>query len=89
MRTSLISLSRRLVDTKMTDQVKHVEHRLAKAGLVSAAASGDPAVQKALAELQTAQMNRDALVVVEKAELDAADAAVAKAKKDLVELGYE
>jgi hypothetical protein len=65
------------------------KHESAKPGLASAAASGDPVVQQALAELQTAQMNRDVLVVVEKAELDAADAAVAKAKKDLAELGYE
>jgi len=80
----------------MTEVTKHpvehkpAEHKPAKAGpLASAGASGDPAVQKALAELQTAQMNRDALVVVEKADLDAADEAVAKAKKDLAELGYE
>jgi hypothetical protein len=45
-------------------------------------------VQHALAELQTAQMNRSTLDV-EEADVKAADAAVAAAEKRLGELGYE
>ena len=53
-----------------------------------ASESGDPAVQHALAELQTAQLNRAALDV-EEADVKAADEAVAAARKKLNELGYE
>lgn len=61
----------------------------AKAGpLARASESGDPAVHQALAVLQGAQMNRAALDV-EKADIDAADQAVADAKKALADLGYE
>ncbi len=60
-----------------------------KAGpLGSAAASSDPAVHQAMAVLQGAQMNRDALDVAE-ADIEAADKAVADAKKALADLGYE
>jgi len=65
-----------------------VESKSASHGkLASAGASGDPAVQHALAELQTAQMNRRALDV-EAADIDAADDAVKAAQKNLANLGY-
>lgn len=50
--------------------------------------SSDPEVQRLLAELQTAQMNRDALVADVEA-IKAADAAVAAARKPLEDLGYK
>ena len=64
--------------------------------LAQAGQSGDPAVQFALAELQTAQMNRESLQATDEAavkklneDLEAADAQV-KAKQDaLAALGYE
>jgi hypothetical protein len=55
--------------------------------LAPAGASGDPAVQHALANLQTAQMNRNALDV-EAADIKAADDAVKVAQDALAELGY-
>jgi hypothetical protein len=61
----------------------HHHGKLGKAG-----ESGDPAVQHALAELQTAQMNRRSLDV-EEADVKAADAAVKVAQDALAELGYE
>lgn len=77
----------------MTFEEKKVESkpapRFAAAGpKARASESGDPAVQHALAELQTAQMNRSALDV-EEADVKAADAAVAAAEKHLGDLGYE
>lgn len=60
----------------------------ATAGTAPAGESGDPAVQKALAELQTAQMNRKALDVPE-ANIKAADDAVKAAEKNLADLGYK
>lgn len=66
------------------DEPKH-----AKAGpLARASESGDPAVHHALAVLNAAQMNREALDV-EKADIDAADKAVEDAKQALAELGFE
>jgi hypothetical protein len=50
--------------------------------------SGDPDVQRLLAELQTAQMNRAALTADEDA-ITAADEAVAVARKPLEDLGYK
>lgn len=54
----------------------------------TAGESSDPEVQRLLAELQTAQMNRDALTADEDA-IKAADEAVAAARKPLEDLGYE
>lgn len=54
----------------------------------TAGESSDPEVHRLLAELQTAQMNRDALTADEDA-IKAADEAVKAAKKPLEDLGYE
>jgi hypothetical protein len=78
-----------VTDPSKTSTVKADEPKPAPAGkLAPASESGDPAVHHALAVLQGAQMNRDALDV-EKADIDAADQAVADAKKALADLGYE
>jgi hypothetical protein len=53
----------------------------------TAGESSDPEVHRLLAELQTAQMNRNALTADEDA-IRAADEAVAAAKKPLEDLGY-
>lgn len=80
----------------MTSPTKKSESKAASGKLAQAGQSGDPAVQFALAELQTAQMNREALQATDEAavqklndDLAAADALV-KAKQDaLAALGYE
>jgi len=59
----------------------------AKAGKARGGESGNPAVQKLMAEVQTAQMNRDALTPNEDA-VKAADAALKQAKKNLSDAGY-
>lgn len=65
------------------------EEKPAKAGpLAPAGHSGDPAVQYAVAELQTARMNR-ATLDVEEADIKAADEAVKAKEKALADLGYE
>ena len=71
----------------MADKVekKDVEAKPAKA---RAGESGDPAVQKLMAELQTAQMNRAALQPDEDA-IKAADEALSVAQKNLNDAGYE
>lgn len=68
----------------------------AKGALARASESGDPAVQKLMADRQTAQMNREALQATDEAavakldaDIKAADEAVAKLDKALAELGYE
>jgi hypothetical protein len=68
---------------KEAAETKTTSGKLAPAG-----ASGDPAVQKALADLYTAQQNRAALDV-EEADIKAADEQVAAAEKALADLGYE
>jgi hypothetical protein len=74
---------------KSPEPKKADEPKPAPAGkLGRAAESSDPAVHQAMAVLQGAQMNRDALDV-EKADIDAADKQVADAKKALADLGYE
>lgn len=61
----------------------------AKAGpLLRASESSDPAVHKAMADLDAARMNRAALDT-EEADIEAADKAVEDAKKALAELGFE
>jgi hypothetical protein len=55
--------------------------------LAPAGESGDPEVQRLLAERQTAVMNRAALDV-EAADIEAADAAVRVADERLADLGF-
>jgi hypothetical protein len=68
------------------------EKRSASRPLGTAAESGDPAVHKALADLQTAQMNaqthRDAVDQAKDAA-EGHDEEIRKAKARLAELGYE
>lgn len=82
----------------MTSPMKKSESKAApaKGALARASESGDPAVQKLMADRQTAQMNREALQATDEAavakldaDIKAADEAVAKLDKALAELGYE
>jgi len=57
-------------------------------GTPRAAESGDPEVHQALAVLQAAQQNRDALGPPAKEAVEAADEDVKKAKDRLADLGY-
>lgn len=75
-----------MADEHKTTSVTHAAKPAGK--LAPAGASGDPAVQKALAELYTAQQNR-ATLDVEEADIKAADEAVKVAEKNLADLGYE
>jgi hypothetical protein len=68
------------------------ERRHASRPLARASESGDPAVHKALAELQAAQMNAQTHADLAESSAAAAegnDEAVKKAKEALAELGYE
>jgi hypothetical protein len=68
------------------------EKRSTSRPLARASESGDPAVHKALADLQAAQMNAQAHQDAADQAKDAAegnDEAVQKAKDALAELGYE
>jgi hypothetical protein len=71
-----------------TDSTKTTEAKPAGGKLGRASESGDPAVHKALADLQAAQMNRAALDVPA-ADVKAADDAVKDAQKALADLGHE
>lgn len=70
--------------TVKPDEPKHAKAR----PLAHASESGDPAVHHALAVLDAARMNREALDV-EKADIDAADKQVEDAKQALADLGFE
>jgi hypothetical protein len=66
------------------------------APLARASESGDPAVQKLLADRQAAQMNREALQATDdeavaklNADIKAADEQVDAVNKQLADLGYE
>lgn len=74
--------------TTTTAHEPKTEAKKATGKLAPAGESGDPAVQKALADLYTAQQNRAALDV-EAGDVKAADDQVAVAQKALADLGYE
>ena len=57
-------------------------------GKATASESGDPGVHQALARLQAAQQNRDALGPPSKEAVEEADKEVEEAKKRLADLGY-
>lgn len=57
-------------------------------GKATASESGDPEVHSALAHLQAAQMNRDALGPPSDESVKEADEAVKAAKQRLADLGY-
>lgn len=62
--------------------------RAQQRNLAPASESGDPDIQRLLAERQTAQMNRDALTADEDA-VEAADEALALVDRQLAERGYK
>lgn len=85
-----MSDEKKLTSTVTNDATTYEKSAAAKpqGKLARAAESGDPTVQHALAELQTAQMNRSTLDV-EEADVKAADAQVKAAQDRLADLGYE
>jgi hypothetical protein len=77
-----------VADAKPSEAKKPEDKPEPKAPLGRASESGDPAVHKALADLQTARMNR-AVLADEDPGVGAADEEVDAAQRNLTDLGYE